>query len=62
MICHYCKIKAKKSHKQMEKKVEQIYIEFDSRRKHFEAIEADKQDEAELKMLEDAEKNIKRNK
>lgn len=54
--------KGEKSHKQMEKKVEQIYIEFDSRRKHFEAIEADKQDEAELKMLEDAEKNIKRNK
>ena len=51
--------KGEKSHKQMEKQIEQVYIEFDARRKHIEAIEADRQDEEELKMLEDIEKSIK---
>lgn len=51
--------KGEKSHKQMEKQIEQVYIEFDARRKHFEAIETDRQDEEELKMLEDIEKSIK---
>ena len=55
--------KGNRSHKQMESMVEEIYLEFDKRRKAFEAKEADKQDEeeikAEMKMLEDAEKMIK---
>ena len=50
-----------RSHKQMEKKIEDIYLEFDKRRKEFDAKVADKQDEDELKMLEDAEKKIGRN-
>ena len=48
----------------MESEVEKIYIEFDKRRKAYEAQEADKQDEeeiiAEMKMLDDAEKMVKR--
>ena len=52
-----------RSHKQMEEKVEEIYIEFNNRRKAFEAQEADKQDEAEIasemKMLDDAELQVK---
>ena len=51
--------KGNRSHKQMESKVEEIYIEFDKRRKAFEAEEEDRKDEAELKMLEEAEKAIK---
>lgn len=51
--------KGNRSHKQMESKVEEIYIEFDKRRKAFEAAEEDRKDEAELKMLEEAEKAIK---
>ena len=51
------------SHKQMEKQVEEVYIEFDNRRKAYDAQQADKQDEeeikAEMKMLEEAEKTIK---
>jgi len=41
-----------------DRKVEEIYLEFDARRKAVEAQEADLQDEKELKMLEDAEKRI----
>ncbi len=52
-----------RSHKQMEKQVEEVYIEFDNRRKAYDAQQADKQDEeeikAEMKMLEEAEKTIK---
>ena len=51
--------KGNRSHKQMESKVEEIYIEFDKRRKSFEAAEEDRNDEAELKMLEEVEKAIK---
>lgn len=51
--------KGNRSHKQMESKIEEIYIEFDKRRKAFEAAEEDRKDEAELKMLEEAEKAIK---
>ena len=43
----------------MESKVEEIYIEFDKRRKAFEAAEEDRKDETELKMLEEVEKAIK---
>ena len=51
--------KGNRSHKQMESKVEKIYLEFDKRRKAFEAAEEDRNDETELKMLEEAEKAIK---
>ena len=51
--------KGNRSHKQMESKVAEIYIEFDKRRKAFEAAEEDRKDEAELKMLEEVEKAIK---
>lgn len=51
--------KGSRSHKQMEKEVEEIYIEFDKRRKAFDAQEADRADEAELRMLEAAEKLLK---
>ena len=43
----------------MESKVEEIYIEFDKRRKAFEAAEEDRKDEAELKMLEETEELVK---
>lgn len=46
------------SHKQMERKVEEVYLEFDARRKKYEATAADKDDEEELKALELAEKRI----
>lgn len=48
------------SNKQMESKVEEIYFEFDKRRKAYEAQEADREDEADMKMLEEAEKMVKR--
>ena len=55
--------KGNRLHKQMESMVEEIYLEFDKRRKAYDAQQADKQDEeeikAEMKMLEDAEKMIK---
>ena len=47
------------SREQADKKIEEIYIEFDKRRKTFDAKEADRQDEEELKLLEDTEKRIK---
>ena len=47
------------SNKQMESKVEEIYIEFDKRRKACEAAMADREDEAEMRMLEEAEKMLK---
>lgn len=48
------------SNKQMESKVEEMYIEFDKRRKAYEAQKADREDEADMKMLEEAEKMVKR--
>ena len=55
--------KGHRSNKQMESKVEEIYIEFDKRRKAFEAQKADEQDDEEIKMemkmLDDAEKMVK---
>ena len=51
--------KGHRSNKQMESKVEEIYIEFDKRRKAFEAQEADKQDEEEMKLLYDVENKTK---
>ena len=51
--------KGRRSRIQADKKVEEIYLEFDQRRKDFEAKEADRQDAEELKLLEDAESKIK---
>lgn len=50
--------KGSRSRVQADKEVEQIYLEFDIRRKEYEATEADKQDELELKALEEAEKKL----
>jgi len=41
------------SHEQMEARTGELYRKFDRDRKKQEAIEADQQDEAELKALED---------
>jgi hypothetical protein len=40
------------SHEQMESKTNALYLDYDQRRKQQEALEADQQDEAELKALE----------
>jgi hypothetical protein len=40
------------SHKQMEKRTAELYLDFDTQRKKREAAEADQQDEADLKALE----------
>ncbi|MDR3048118.1 MAG: virulence RhuM family protein [Bacteroidales bacterium] len=40
------------SNLQMEEQVDKIYEQFNAKRKHFDAFEADKQDEDELKILE----------
>ena len=40
------------SHEQMESKTNDLYFDYDQRRKHQEALDADVQDEAELKALE----------
>ena len=48
-----------RSHQQMEKKVEAIYLEFDTKRKAFYASEADKSDNLELTALENLEKQLK---
>lgn len=45
--------------KQADRKVEEIYSEFDRRRKAFEAKEADRQDEEEMRLLDEAEKMLK---
>lgn len=50
--------KGSRSRFQADKEVEQIYLEFNKRRKEYEAKEADKQDEQELKALEEAEKKV----
>lgn len=48
--------------KQADRKVEEIYSEFDRRRKTFEAKEADRQDEEEMRLLDEAEKLVKNRK
>lgn len=48
-----------RSHQQMEKKVESIYLEFDAKRKTFYAAESDKSDSLELAALENLEKQLK---
>jgi hypothetical protein len=47
----------KVSHARMEQQLEPLFIGFDQRRKKQEAIQADNQDEAELKDLENSLKN-----
>lgn len=51
--------KGRRTRVQADKQVEEIYLEFDARRKAFEKQEADRQDEEELKLLEEAEKKVK---
>ena len=48
------------SHKQMEDRTREMYRQFDARRKRFEAEEADRRDEIELKELEDAAEALRR--
>ena len=58
---HYLPVlddKGNRSRVQADKKVEEIYLEFDKRRKEYEAKEADRQDEEEMKLLEEAEKKV----
>ena len=50
------------SNKQMEAKVQEIYAEFDKRRKEYEALEADKEELDELKKLEEKVKKGKKEK
>ena len=40
------------SHAQMETKTNALYLDYDQRRKQHEALQADQQDEADLKALE----------
>jgi len=47
------------SHRQMEDEVERIYLDFDKRRKEYDAKQADILDDNELKALEEAEKQVK---
>jgi hypothetical protein len=51
--------KGKVSHQQMEKEVDDIFANFDAKRKLADAIDADKQDIEELKALENKIKNAK---
>ena len=51
----------KVSHARMEQQIEPMFIDFDQRRKQQEAIQADSQDEAELKALEVSLKNRSKN-
>jgi len=48
------------SHKQMEDHTQETYRQFDARRKRLEAEEADRQDEVDLKELEDAAEALRR--
>ena len=50
------------SHKQMELQVRDVYEDFDKKRKENEALEADKEDDKSLEMLEKIEDDIKENK
>ena len=59
---HYLPVlddKGNRSRVQADKKVEEIYLEFDKRRKEYDAKEADRQDEEEMKFLEEAESKLK---
>lgn len=59
---HYLPVlddKGNRSRVQADKKVEEIYLEFDKHRKEYEAKEADRQDEEEMKLLEEAESKLK---
>ena len=47
----------KVSHARMEQQIEPLFLDFDQRRKQQEAVEADSQDDAELKALENSLKN-----
>jgi hypothetical protein len=47
----------KVSHAHMEQQIESLFMDFDQRRKQQEAAQADSQDEAELKALENSLKN-----
>ena len=47
----------KVSHTRMEQQIEHLFLDFDQRRKQQEAAQADSQDEAELKALENSLKN-----
>jgi hypothetical protein len=51
----------KVSHAHMEQQIEPMFIDFDHRRKLREAMQADSQDEAELKALENSLKNRSKN-
>jgi hypothetical protein len=51
----------KVSHARMEQQIEPMFIDFDQRRKQQEAIQADSQDEAELRALEVSLKNRSQN-
>lgn len=58
---HYLPVlddKGNRSRVQADKKVEEIYLEFDKRRKEYDAKEADRQDKEELKLLEETEKKV----
>ncbi|MGU0779314.1 hypothetical protein ACSESE_04415 [Pseudomonas aeruginosa] len=48
VLTHACKV----SHAQMERAINALYLDYDQRRKQEEARQADAQDEAELKALE----------
>lgn len=59
---HYLPVlddKGNRSRVQADKKVEEIYLEFDKRRKEYDAKEADRQDKEEMKFLEEAESKLK---
>lgn len=59
---HYLPVledKGNRSRVQADKKVEEIYLEFDKRRKEYDAKEADRQDKEEMKLLEEAESKLK---
>lgn len=59
---HYLPVlddKGNRSRVQVDKKVEEIYLEFDKRRKEYDAKEADRQDEEEMKFLEETESKLK---
>lgn len=51
--------KGSRTREQADKIVETVYEEFNDRRKHFEAQQADLQDEQELKLIEAAEAKVK---
>lgn len=58
---HYLPVledKGNRSRVQADKKVEEIYLEFDKRRKEYDAKEADRQDKEEMKLLEETEKKV----